>query len=58
MKLKRQFNFTDLADGTYYINATANDTANNINYTETRIIVIDNVAPNITELSSDPTLPI
>ena len=40
-------NFTDLPDGIYYINATANDTAGNLNYTETRQIQIQlNHAPN------------
>jgi hypothetical protein len=35
------YNFTGLADGTYYLNATANDTAGNMNYTETRTITLD-----------------
>src|SRR3989338_6623858 len=38
-------NFTGLADGTYYLNATVNDSANNKNYTETRTI---NVNINLT----------
>ncbi|NOQ55510.1 MAG: hypothetical protein GQ477_01750 [Nanohaloarchaea archaeon] len=38
-------NFTSLPEGTYYLNATANDTAANINMTETRTIAIDAVSP-------------
>jgi len=38
-------NFTGLADGTYYINATANNTAGNKNNTETRKIYLDNTPP-------------
>ncbi|MBT7706137.1 hypothetical protein HN747_01690 [archaeon] len=34
-------NFTSLADGTYYLNASANDTSGNTNYTETRTITLD-----------------
>ncbi|MFH1607548.1 MAG: hypothetical protein ABIA78_00260 [archaeon] len=33
--------FTSLADGTYYLNATANDSGGNINQTETRTIILD-----------------
>jgi len=40
-------NFTGLLDGTYYLNATANDTSLNINQTETRIILLDTVIPEI-----------
>jgi len=40
-------NFTGLPDGTFFINATVNDTSNNENQTETRTIVLDNVAPAI-----------
>ncbi len=40
-------NFTNLSDGTYYLNATANDTFGNTNQTETRTILIDNTAPTI-----------
>jgi len=40
-------NFTGLDDGTYYLNATANDTFGNKNSTETRMIVIDTVPPTI-----------
>ncbi len=35
-------NFTGLQSGTYYINATINDTYNNLNSTETRIIILAN----------------
>ncbi|MCK4730727.1 MAG: thrombospondin type 3 repeat-containing protein [Candidatus Aenigmarchaeota archaeon] len=35
------YNFTNLDDGTYYLNATANDTAGNTNNTETITIVLD-----------------
>lgn len=40
-------NFTGLIDGNYYFNASANDTAGNINYTETRAVTIDTVKPAI-----------
>jgi PGF-pre-PGF domain-containing protein len=40
-------NFTLLADGIYYINATLNDTAGNNNQTETRRILLDTTAPTI-----------
>lgn len=40
-------NFTGLADGYYYYNVTVCDKANNCNVTETRIILLDTVAPNI-----------
>jgi len=41
-------NFTGLSDGVYYINATANDTAGNINATGTgtRAITVDATAPH------------
>jgi len=38
-------NFTNLPDGTYYLNATANDTAENENSTETRTIILDTIKP-------------
>ncbi|MBI2057236.1 LamG domain-containing protein [Candidatus Pacearchaeota archaeon] len=41
-------NFTGLADGRYYLNATVNDSANNKNYTETRVITLDTTFPTIT----------
>jgi hypothetical protein len=40
-------NFTNLADGVYYLNATANDTTGNVNRTETRTITIDRTNPLI-----------
>lgn len=46
-------NFSGLNNGVYYFNATANDSANNLNITETRIITLDTVAPSIS--FSDPT---
>ncbi|MFH2028271.1 MAG: hypothetical protein ABIJ08_03995 [Nanoarchaeota archaeon] len=39
-------NITDLAEGTYYINASINDSANHLNYTETRSIALDYVYPS------------
>ena len=41
-------NFTTLPDGTYYLNATANDTLGNQNQTETRKIILDTTPPTIT----------
>ena len=41
------FNFTNLQDGTYYLNSTANDTAGNENQTETRIIILDTTNPSV-----------
>lgn len=41
------FNFTNLADGTYFLNVTANDTAGNINSTETRTIILNTINPII-----------
>lgn len=40
-------NFTSLSDGTYYINATTNDTYNLVNSTSTRTITLDTVAPTV-----------
>ena len=40
-------NFTNLADGVYYLNATVNDTAGNTNNTETKTITLDNTYPQI-----------
>jgi len=48
------FNFTGLSDGIYYVNATVNDTYNNVNNTATLTITLDNVAPSIT-YSCSPT---
>ncbi len=47
------FNFTNLPDGLYYFNATANDTFGNTNSTETRNITLDTTAP-IIQLISPP----
>jgi len=41
-------NFTSLDDGVYYFNATANDTSNNVNNTDTRTVTILTVFPNVT----------
>jgi len=41
-------NFTGLKEETYYINASANDTVGNTNYTSTRTITLDLTSPNIT----------
>ena len=43
-------NFTGLSDGTYFFNASANDSSNNLNFTETRTVVIDAAPPNVTGL--------
>lgn len=40
-------NFTNLVDGAYYLNATANDSTGNLNKTETRIIRLDTVKPTV-----------
>jgi PGF-pre-PGF domain-containing protein len=42
-------NFTNLQDGTYYLNATVNDTVNNLNNTETRTILLDTTPPITTD---------
>jgi len=44
-------NFSGLVDGTYYLNASANDTFGNENSTETRTIVLDTTAPLIDIIS-------
>ncbi len=41
-------NIEDYPEGTYYINATVNDTSNNLNSTTTRTIIIDRTIPEIT----------
>ncbi len=38
-------NFTGLADGYYWFNATANDSASNVNITETRMVTLDTTPP-------------
>lgn len=42
------YNFTNLADGQYFFNASATDILNNKNSTETRNITIDTAQPQIT----------
>ncbi|MDA0524439.1 Ig-like domain repeat protein [Methanococcoides alaskense] len=41
------YNFTSLADGSYQMNASVWDFAGNINYTETRGILLDTAEPSI-----------
>ncbi|PIZ52325.1 hypothetical protein COY27_00585 [Candidatus Woesearchaeota archaeon CG_4_10_14_0_2_um_filter_33_13] len=43
-------NFTSLDDGTYYVNATVNDTVGLTNYTSTRTIILDTTEPDVTAL--------
>jgi len=45
------FNFLSLADGTYYFNATVNDTAANSNDSVTREVRLDATAPTVTLIS-------
>jgi len=47
------YNFTDLTDGIWYLNATANDTLGQENYTSTRTIYLDTTYPLIDY--ADPT---
>ncbi len=47
-----EFNFSELDDGTYYLNATVNDSAGNVNFTETRTIVIDTSAADSVVLNT------
>lgn len=51
-----EVNFTSLSDGSYYVNATANDSAGNTNTTGTgtRTITIDTTAPTL-DFSCDDT---
>ena len=44
------YNFTSLAEGVYYLNASVNDSAGNVNLTETREIVLDTSAPDVFDL--------
>ena len=44
---RKNINWTDLSDGTYYYNVTVYDFSNNLNYTETRKIGLDNTGPFI-----------
>jgi len=46
------FNFTGLPDGTYYLNASVNDTSGNTNQTETRTIILDTTAPTLTNIQA------
>ena len=43
----RSVNWTGLAEGVYYINATAYDNVGNVNYTETRRITLDTTLPTL-----------
>ena len=43
----RTINWTGLADGIYYYNVTVNDSVGNTNYTETRMITLDTIAPTL-----------
>jgi len=49
------YNFTGLADGIYYLNATANDTSGNREQTGTRTITLDALAPYVRILSPTNT---
>jgi len=50
------FNFTGLSDGTYYVNATANDTYGHENNSlETKTITLDNVDPTASVSCNDIT---
>src|SRR3989344_609224 len=40
-------NFTNLRDGNYTFNATSHDLADNSNFTETRIVIVDTIKPII-----------
>ena len=42
-----QYNFTDMRDGNYSYNGTVYDKAGNVNFTETRQIIIDTALTNI-----------
>jgi len=48
-------NITNLADGVYYLNASVNDSAGNVNYANTSIIILDTTAPTITIISPQNT---
>jgi len=39
------YNFTGLAEGTYYVNASVNDSYNNTNYSLTSTVILDTTAP-------------
>lgn len=44
----RTINWTNLVDDTYYYNVTVNDSANNLNFTDTYLIRLDDTKPIIT----------
>ncbi len=44
-------NFTGLSEGNYTFNATATDTSNNRNSTQTRFVIIDITRPSVTNIS-------
>ena len=44
-------NFTGLSDGVYYLNATVNDSAGNLNHTPTRTIELNTLPSSITLIS-------
>ncbi|MEK6858737.1 MAG: PRC-barrel domain-containing protein [Nanoarchaeota archaeon] len=44
-------NYSGLSDGRYYFNASANDSAGNVNHTETRTVLIDALAPGLAIVS-------
>ncbi len=46
------YNFTSLVDGIYYLNASANDSAGNINYSTTYVIILDTVGPGTVILTA------
>jgi len=46
--ITNEINFTGLEDGTYYYNVSVNDSANNLNSTETRTIILDTTPPQVT----------
>ncbi len=47
-------NFTGLSDGAYYLNATAQDQAGNLNRTETRTILLDTHPPQVSFVPPTP----
>lgn len=49
-------NFTGLLEGTYYFNATANDTFGNLNSTTTRTVNLDNTDPVVTLIEPEDSV--
>jgi len=49
------YNFTSLADGSYQMNASVWDLAGNVNYTETRAILLDTSEPSIGHGTGTPS---